>query len=147
MIIPGIAAKFHIGMQFFDLIIFRSSVTIVVMLSERQQPLDLSSLQDLTDLPKQKCVQNLLDRLGLLKQKVVEILRSQLEYRGLLLFQLQQQLLFLCFLSICVFKSDPSDDIKNNVLLDEWWWKKWEIILLAAGDVERNPGPRRMTGI
>ena len=35
----------------------------------------------------------------------------------------------------------------KNLLLDGWWLEFWEIILLAAGDVERNPGPRRMTGI
>ena len=30
----------------------------------------------------------------------------------------------------------------RNLLLDGWWL---EIILLAAGDVERNPGPRQIT--
>ena len=29
----------------------------------------------------------------------------------------------------------------RNLLLDGWWLEFWEIILLAAGDVERNPGP------
>ena len=35
----------------------------------------------------------------------------------------------------------------RNLLLDGWWLEFWEIILLADGDVERNPGPRRMTGM
>jgi flagellar motility protein MotE (MotC chaperone) len=34
----------------------------------------------------------------------------------------------------------------RNFLLDGWWLEFWEIILLAAGDVERNPGPRQITG-
>ena len=34
----------------------------------------------------------------------------------------------------------------RNLLLDGWWLEFWEIILLAAGDVERNPGPRQITG-
>ena len=33
----------------------------------------------------------------------------------------------------------------RNLLLDGWWLEFWEIILLAAGDVERNPGPRQIT--
>ena len=28
----------------------------------------------------------------------------------------------------------------RNLLLDGWWLEFWEIILLAAGDVERHPG-------
>ena len=35
----------------------------------------------------------------------------------------------------------------KNLLLDGWWLEFWEIILLADGDVERNPGPRRIAGI
>ena len=35
----------------------------------------------------------------------------------------------------------------RNLLLDGWWLEFWEIILFVAGDVERNPGPRRMTGM
>ena len=34
----------------------------------------------------------------------------------------------------------------RNLLLDGWWLEFWEIILLVAGDVERNPGPRQITG-
>ena len=34
----------------------------------------------------------------------------------------------------------------RNLLLDGWWLDFWEVILLAAGDVERNPGPRQITG-
>jgi hypothetical protein len=33
----------------------------------------------------------------------------------------------------------------RNLLLDGWWLEFWEIVLLAAGDVERNPGPRQIT--
>ena len=33
----------------------------------------------------------------------------------------------------------------RNLVLDGWWLEFWEIILLAAGDVERNPGPRQIT--
>ena len=33
----------------------------------------------------------------------------------------------------------------RNLLLDGWWLEFWEIVLLAAGDVERNPGPRQVT--
>ena len=35
----------------------------------------------------------------------------------------------------------------RNLLLDGWWLEFWEIILFVAGDVERNPGPRRVTGM
>ena len=35
----------------------------------------------------------------------------------------------------------------RNLLLDGWWLEFWEIILFVAGDVERNPGPRQMTGM
>ena len=35
----------------------------------------------------------------------------------------------------------------RNLVLDGWWLEFWEIILLSAGDVERNPGPRQMTGM
>ena len=37
--------------------------------------------------------------------------------------------------------------VYGGLLLDAWWLEFWELVLLAAGDVERNPGPRRMTGI
>ena len=33
----------------------------------------------------------------------------------------------------------------RNLALDSWWLEFWEIVLLAAGDVERNPGPRQIT--
>jgi hypothetical protein len=33
----------------------------------------------------------------------------------------------------------------RNFVLDSWWLEFWEIVLLAAGDVERNPGPRQIT--
>jgi hypothetical protein len=33
----------------------------------------------------------------------------------------------------------------RNLVLDGWWLEFWEIVLLAAGDVERNPGPRQIT--
>ena len=32
----------------------------------------------------------------------------------------------------------------RNLILDGWWLEFWEIILLAAGDVESNPGPRQI---
>ena len=38
-------------------------------------------------------------------------------------------------------------DTYNRLLLEGRGLKYWKIILLAAGDVERNPGPRRLTGI
>lgn len=33
----------------------------------------------------------------------------------------------------------------RNLLLDGWWLEFWEIVLLAAGNIERNPGPRIIT--
>ena len=33
----------------------------------------------------------------------------------------------------------------GNLFLDGWWLEFWEIVLLVAGDVERNPGPRQIT--
>ena len=33
----------------------------------------------------------------------------------------------------------------RNLILDGWWLEFWEIVLLAAGDVESNPGPRQIT--
>ena len=70
-----------------------------------------------------------------------ELLR-QMEYESLLQ---QLLLLFVCLLSIYFSEADPQGGFRN-LLLDGWWLEFWEIILLAAGDVERNPGPRQMTG-
>ena len=69
-------------------------------------------------------------------------LLMQVEYESLLQRLL---LLFVCLLSIYLSEADPQGGFKN-LLLDGWWLEFWEIILLAAGDVERNPGPTFMTG-
>ena len=34
----------------------------------------------------------------------------------------------------------------RNLLLDGWWLEFWDVVLLTDGDVERNPGPRRLIG-
>ena len=34
-----------------------------------------------------------------------------------------------------------SQSTSSDLLLDAWWLEFWELILLAAGDIERNPGP------
>ena len=70
------------------------------------------------------------------------VLLMQMEYESLLQHLL---LLFVCLLSIYLSVTDPQGGLRN-LLLDGWWLEFWEIVLLAAGDVERNPGPRRMTG-
>ena len=57
---------------------------------------------------------------------------------------LQQQL--IAWLVIHLSEDDDRGSFRN-LLLDGWWLEFWELILLMAGDVERNPGPRRMTGI
>ena len=36
---------------------------------------------------------------------------------------------------------DGCQGTSNDLLLDAWWLEFWELILLAAGDIERNPGP------
>ena len=33
------------------------------------------------------------------------------------------------------------DGCQGNLLLDGWWLEFWGLLLLAAGDIERNPGP------
>ena len=55
------------------------------------------------------------------------------------------QILFFSFW-LCVYLSEESHRGGfRNLLFDGWWLEFWEIILLAAGDVERNPGPRQIT--
>ena len=54
--------------------------------------------------------------------------------------------LLIRWLSVYLFKEGHRGGFRN-LLLDGWWLEFWEIILLAAGDVERNPGPRQMTGV
>ena len=49
------------------------------------------------------------------------------------------------WLSMHLSEDGPQGGFRN-LLLDWWWLEFWEIIQLAAGDVEGNPGPRRMTG-
>ena len=70
-----------------------------------------------------------------------ELLRL-MEYESLLQ---QLLLLFACLLSLFLSEADSQGGFRN-LLLDGWWLEFWEIILLAAGDVERNPGPTFMTG-
>jgi hypothetical protein len=47
------------------------------------------------------------------------------------------------WLSVYLFQESHQRGFRN-LLLDGWWLEFWEIILLAAGDVERNPGPRQL---
>jgi FtsZ-binding cell division protein ZapB len=47
-------------------------------------------------------------------------------------------------LTLCAVEDSHQGGLRN-LILDGWWLEFWEIILLAAGDVERNPGPRQIT--
>ena len=43
---------------------------------------------------------------------------------------------------LCAYLSeDGCRGTSNNLLLDGWWLEFWELVLLDAGDIERNPGP------
>ena len=54
--------------------------------------------------------------------------------------------LLACLLVLyAVYVEDAHQGGFRNSLLDGWWLEFWEIVLLAAGDVERNPGPRQIT--
>ena len=56
------------------------------------------------------------------------------------------QRLLLLVLFMCFWSMFMSQGGFKNPLLDGGWLEFWQIILLAAGDVERNPGPTFMTG-
>ena len=87
-------------------------------------------------LERQKRLADELDRTLYLEAQLRTDLRAELRAK---LWELR----FLCLLRTLSIDSGGS----RNVLLDGWWLEFWEIILLAAGDVERNPGPTFMTGI
>ena len=59
-------------------------------------------------------------------------------------FQLLQLLVRLLWVASFLIE-DAHQGGFRNLLLDGWWLEFWEIILLAAGDVEKNPGPRQVT--
>ena len=52
--------------------------------------------------------------------------------------------LFVRLLRLYTAENDHRGGFRN-LLLDGWWLEFWEIILLAAGDVERHPGPGQIT--
>ena len=70
-------------------------------------------------------------------QEDKEISLEELEY-------LLQTLLSSFWLSVYLSEESHQGGFRN-LLLDGWWLEFWEIILLAAGDVEKNPGPRQIT--
>ena len=53
--------------------------------------------------------------------------------------------LFVWLVALYDEEDAAHQDVIRNLVLDGWWLEFWEIILLAAGDVERNPGPRQIT--
>ena len=118
-------------------------------LLQRQQSIHRSSVEeylDGLDSQEQKQVLTALDGLDSQERMEVEIFRLLVqlkEYRSLLQRLVQ---LFVCLLSICLSEDSQRGGFRN-LLLDGWWLEFWEIILLAAGDVERNPGPTFMTGM
>ena len=86
-------------------------------------------------LERQKRLADELDRTLYLEAQLRTDLRAKLRAK---LWEVH----FLCWLRTLSIDSGGS----RNLLLDGWWLEFWEIILLAAGDVERNPGPTFMTG-
>ena len=54
--------------------------------------------------------------------------------------------LFVRLLRLYTAENDHRGGFRN-LLLDGWWLEFWEIILLAAGDVERHPGPGQITQV
>ena len=51
---------------------------------------------------------------------------------------------FLCYLfGVCIASGSSS---KKRLLLHDSWLEMWIIILSLACDVEKNPGPRQVTG-
>ena len=129
---------------------FKSAFKMPVLsLLERQQPLTRSSVEeylDALDPLAEKQLLRALDRLDHQERKKIEIIKIFLQWKDYksLLQRLVQ--LFVCLLSICLSEDSQRGGFRN-LLLDGWWLEFWEIILLAAGDVERNPGPRRITGM
>ena len=114
---------------------------------EQHQSLDQSVFQRCLNRLDPLEYKQLLKALDLLEPderieiKIFNMLLKLREYKSLLLR------LFLCLLSIIYLsEADPQLGFRNR-LLDGWWLEFWETILLAAGDVERNPGPRRMIGM
>ena len=81
-----------------------------------------------------------------LKCKLNFEIRERMKLQGPL--EAYKRLLQLLLEWLSVYLSEGGDRRGGfrNLLLDGWWLEFWEIILLAAGDVERNPGPRRMSG-
>ena len=73
-----------------------------------------------------------------LQAKVQAELQAELQEYKYMRKLLQQLLFWLDILS------SVSSGFRN-LLLDGRWLEFWEIILLAAGDVERNPGPTGMS--
>ena len=118
-------------------------------LFQSRQPIDRLNVEkylDGLDPSEQKQLLTALDGLDYQERKQVEVFRLLVQlkdYRSLLQRLVQ---LFMCLLSICLSEDSQRGGFRN-LLLDGWWLEFWEIILLAAGDVERNPGPRRMTGM
>ena len=128
--------------------VFKAPILRLLNLLQNRQPIDRLNVEkyfDGLDPSEQKQLLRALDRLNYQERNRVEIFRLLVqlkEYRSLLQRLL---LLFMCLLSICLSEDSQRGGFRN-LLLDGWWLEFWEIILLAAGDVERNPGPTFMTG-
>ena len=76
-------------------------------------------------------------------QKLRELNRWQKEI--LLKVAYLDSLLVWLLVLYAVHAEDAHEGGGFKNLLDGWWLEFWEIVLLAAGDVERNPGPRQIT--
>ena len=145
-----IASKIKTACTYSLSYMFKSAFDMPVLsLLERQQPLSRSGVEEYLD--GLDCLEEIqllraLDTLDHQERKEIEIIRILLQWKDYksLLQRLVQ--LFVCLLSICLSEDSQRGGFRN-LLLDGWWLEFWEIILLAAGDVERNPGPRRMTGM
>ena len=98
---------------------------------------DLEKMSTLKSL--QAIVSDLIRDLGSLYQNIHEKATQEAVER------LLQLLVWSLWITNYLFESACCGGF-GNLLLDAWWLEFWEIVLLVAGDVERNPGPRQITG-
>ena len=71
-------------------------------------------------------------------ERTAERIQRALERVAELLKVVSRLLMRLLYAYLSV---DGHQNTSNNLLLDGWWLEFWELVLLAAGDIERNPGP------
>ena len=105
-----------------------------------KKPLKLLEILERAKPPKKMVIMRQLN-LELARLEKQERLKRLLEEYKHLLQQLVE------WLMVYLSEDGGRGSGLSHLLLDAWWLEFWELILLASGDVERNPGPRRMTGI